>query len=284
SRVSPKNFNLALGDAPLPQELRPIAERLGDTLELLRRAFAREKQATADISHELRTPLAALLTTIDLALRKPRSPDQYREMLSECRASAQSMHQIVERLLTLARLDAGVDRLRAQAVDVAVLAEQCATVVRPLAEARGLRLTVTNHAPAPVDLDVERPEDHPTLLSTDPDKLREVVNNLLHNAVQYNRQGGAIELAVDRNNGHVQLEVRDTGMGIAAEAREHIFERFYRADRARSTDGLNAGLGLAIVKEYIDLMGGRIEVESEEGRGSTFRIQLPVRQFSASPG
>src|SRR5205085_356576 len=136
-------------------------DRLSETLDLLRRAFAREKQATADISHELRTPLAALMTNIDLALRKPRPPEQYREMLQECRVSAQQMNQIIERLLTLARLDAGVDRLRPQPVDVAELAEQCATVVRPLAEARGLRLSVHNQC-------AER-------LTTDPDKLREVL-------------------------------------------------------------------------------------------------------------
>ena len=98
----------------LPGELKPIARRMTDTLEMLKRAFAREKQATADISHELRTPLAALLTTTEIALRKPRTAEEYREMLRDCRLSAQQMTQAVERLLALARLDAGVDRLRPQ--------------------------------------------------------------------------------------------------------------------------------------------------------------------------
>jgi two-component system heavy metal sensor histidine kinase CusS len=270
SQVSPRDFQLHLGNAPLPMELRPIAERLATTLDLLKRAFAREKQSTADISHELRTPLAALITTTELALRKPRSAEQYREFLLDCQGSAKQMNQIVERLLTLARLDAGVDRLRPQVVDVAELAEECAAVVRPLAEAQGLKLSVSTPPPA------EEREEESLRLSTDPDKLREVLNNLLHNAIQYNRPEGQIDLTVARENGHVRLEVRDTGIGIGEEAKERIFERFYRVDPSRSNDGMNAGLGLALVKEYVDLMGGRIDVQSALGRGSTFRVELPV--------
>jgi heavy metal sensor kinase len=266
SKVSPRNFALDLDASRLPHELRPIAERLGTTLALLKRAFAREKQATADISHELRTPLAALMTTIELALRKPRTSEQYREFLSDCHASATQMHHIVDRLLTLARLDAGVDRLKAQPVDLSELAAQCASVVRPLAEARGLLLETHNLLAAV--------EDGP--LMTDPDKLREVLTNLLHNAIQYNRPQGRIDLTLAREDGRVRLEVTDTGIGIAPEARDRIFERFYRADPSRNADDLHAGLGLAIVKEYVELMGGMITVDSEEGHGSTFRIELPV--------
>jgi len=277
SKISPRNFTLPLGDKPMPVELRPIVERLTTTLDLLQRAFTREKQATADISHELRTPLAALLTTIELALRKQRSPEQYRELLDECLQSARHMNQIVERLLTLARLDAGVDRLRPQHVDVVALVEQCATVVRPLAEARGLQLKFATNFPP------EMAGEGPEQMTTDPDKLREVLNNLLYNAIQYNRPAGRIDLMVSRENGTVQMEVRDTGIGIPTGVRERIFERFYRADPSRTGDGLNAGLGLAIVKEYVELMGGQVSVESEEGQGSTFRVQLPARGPQGMP-
>jgi signal transduction histidine kinase len=114
------------------------------------------------------------------------------------------------------------------------------------------------------------------LLDADPAKLREVVTNLLHNAIQYNRPDGSVDLSVSRRNGNLEVEVADTGIGISSEARQHIFERFYRADPSRSTDGLHAGLGLAIVKGYVDLMGGTIAVESTEGKGSTFRVRLPA--------
>ncbi len=262
SRVSPKHLQLPFAERNLPAELQPIVGRLTETLDQLRRAFEREKQATADISHELRTPLAALLTTTELALRKPRSADDYRELLEDCRLSAQQMNHMVDRLLTLARLDAGVDHLRPQTVDAAALAEQCAAVVRPLAEARNLTLHVHRNGVTP--------------LTTDPDKLREVMSNLLHNAIQYNRPDGSVDLSVVLSEGRLQVEVADTGVGIAPEACAHIFERFYRADPSRGGDGLHSGLGLAIVKEYVDLMGGSIAVESTVGLGSTFRISLPA--------
>lgn len=262
SQVSAKDFRLPFDEPSLPRELRPIVERLTQTLELLKRTFAREKQAAADISHELRTPLAALLTTTEVALRKPRSAEEYRELLADCHATGQQMSQLIERLLALARLDAGVDTLRPREVDAASVAEQCATLVRPLVAARGLKLHVERNGPV--------------VLNTDPDKLREIVTNLLHNAIEYNRPEGSIELVLQRQNGHVLVEVRDTGIGIAPEAREHIFERFYRADPARQADGLHAGLGLAIVKGYVDLMNGKIRVESTEGQGTTFRVELPA--------
>jgi signal transduction histidine kinase len=268
SKISARDFNLDLQNAKMPRELNPIVDRLKETLEQLRRAFEREKQATADISHELRTPLAAMLTVIDLGLRKPRSVEHYREILGDCRASVEQLNQIVERLLTLARLDAGVDKLRSHSVDVVTLAEQCAGVIRPLAEARGLEfsLRTLRHSQ----------ESGETQVSTDPDKLREVLNNLLHNAIQYNRPSGKIALSVTRENGHVLLEVQDTGIGIDPDIKDRIFERFYRADPSRTGDGMNAGLGLAIVKEYVELMGGTIRVESVPGQGSTFRIELPA--------
>jgi heavy metal sensor kinase len=262
SRVSEKDFRLQVEDRGLPSELQPIVERLKQTLDQLRRAFAREKQAAADISHELRTPLAALLTTLDVGLRKPRSAEEYHELLLECRASGRQMTHLVERLLALARLDAGVDHLRPRDVDAAAVAEECASMVRHLAQAREVSLHVHQHGPAP--------------LRTDPDKLREIVTNLLHNAIQYNKPNGTIDVDVQRRNGHVDLEVQDTGIGIAADAREQIFERFYRADQSRHTDDLHAGLGLAIVKGYVDLMGGTIAVDSTLGEGTTFRVRLPA--------
>jgi heavy metal sensor kinase len=263
SKVSEKDFRLQFDEPRLPAELRPIHDRLVATLDQMKRAFAREKQATADISHELRTPLAALLTTMELALRKTRSAEEYREMFHDCLLSAQHMNQVVERLLALARLDAGVDNLRPRPVDVGDLADQCAAMVRPLAEARSLNLTVQRRSDAQA--------------TVDPDKMREIMINLLHNAIQYNQPNGSVTLTVTRPNGKLEVAVTDTGIGIAPHMRDHIFERFFRADSSRGLNGAHAGLGLAIVKGYVDLMGGTVDVESEVDRGSTFRIRLPVQ-------
>jgi heavy metal sensor kinase len=262
SQVSEKDFRLPIDQDKLPRELKPIAGRLAATLEQLKRAFGREKQAAADISHELRTPVASLLTRLEIALRKPRSADEYREVLVDCRESGQQISSLVERLLALARLDAGADLLRPRDVDMNTLVDQCAALVRPLAEARGLRLSVHHNGPV-----------H---LQADPDKLREVLTNLLHNAIEYNKPDGAVDVRVERNNGHLDMEVSDTGIGIKPEVRQHIFERFYRADPSRQADTPHAGLGLAIVKGYVDLMGGSIDVDSAPGQGSTFRVRLPA--------
>jgi signal transduction histidine kinase len=199
---------------------------------------------------------------MELALRKSRSAEEYREMFEDCLLSARHMNQVVERLLALARLDAGVDQLRTRKVDVGELADQCAAMVRPLAEARGLNLTVYRRSD--------------TLATVDPDKVREMMVNLLQNAIQYNRPNGSITLTVARPDGRLELAVSDTGIGVAPEKQGQIFERFFRADPSRGADGANAGLGLAIVKGYVDLMGGTLDVESEVNRGSTFRIRLPV--------
>jgi signal transduction histidine kinase len=260
SQVTPANFNLPLEPAMLPQELRPIAERLISVLGELHKAFAREKQAAADISHELRTPLAALMTTLEVGLRKARGPDEYREILEECRGSGQHMYQLVERLLTLARLDAGADLVRSVETDVTELALNGADLIRPLARARGLELRL--HL------------DDPIVTQTDPNQLREVLTNLLHNAVEYNKPGGAIDFTVACVNGKVRFEVRDTGIGIKPEALEHIFERFYRADPSRHADTPHAGLGLSIVKSYVELLAGTIRVESSDA-GTTFTVEIP---------
>jgi heavy metal sensor kinase len=263
SRVSERDFRIALDASHLPPELRPILHRLNVTLDQLRRAFAREKQAAADISHELRTPLAALLTTLEVGLRRPRTPEHYADLLRECQAIGLQMTQLVERLLALARMDAGADSIRSQQVDVAALAGQCVALVRPLAEARTVSLDLHTDGPATV--------------TTDPVKLREVIINLLHNAVEYNRPNGRIEVSVGRSDGHLRVAVRDTGIGIPAKALGHVFERFYRVDESRAAEGLHAGVGLAIVKGYLDLMGGSVAVQSTEGEGSTFTVQLPAR-------
>jgi heavy metal sensor kinase len=262
SQVSERDFQLRLDQKNVPDELQPIVERLQQALSSLEQAFAREKQATADISHDLRTPIASLLATAQVSLRKQRTPEEYRSALETCRDIGTQLSTLVERLLALSRLDAGADRVHPELVDIPELAEQCVTLVRPLAEQKGLNVSVDRNGPI--------------VMETDPGKLREVLTNLLDNAIQYNRPQGRVELAVDRSNGHVQLEVRDTGIGIAPEAKPHLFERFYRVDPSRQCDTTHSGLGLAIVKGYVDLLGGKIEVESVPGAGSTFRVLLPL--------
>lgn len=264
SKINPENINLNIEVNRLPSELRPIATRIRETLEQLSRAFAREKQATADISHELRTPLATLLTTCDLALRKTRSLDEYREFLGDCKAAGLQMNRAVDRLLTLARLDAGTDAVHKTELDLNMLVRSCVKQVANLAETANIRLT---HELCPV----------PALVA-DADKLSEVILNLLHNGIQYNRPGGSVTVRTHQREDHAEISVVDTGIGIKPEDREMIFERFFRVDSSRTSDGMNSGLGLSIVKGFVEIMGGAIQVESVLGSGSTFRLLLPLEK------
>jgi heavy metal sensor kinase len=261
SQISAKDFRLPLEPKVLPREVAPVAERLKQALQQLQEAFAREKRASADISHELRTPLAALTTTLEVALRKPRSNDDYRQTIEDSRQIARQISKLVERMLMLAWLDAGADEVRTQSVDIDELVEGCAAIGKPLAEAQGLRFQVR--------------AEKPLTATTDPDKLREVVMNLVHNAIEYNRPGGEVEISASSQTSGIVVEVSDTGIGIPTELYDKIFERFYRGDPSRNAAGVHAGLGLAIVKEYVDRLGGRLSIESTVGTGSRFRIELP---------
>jgi signal transduction histidine kinase len=261
SQITPRDLRLPIDPRTLPAEVNPVAERLSQALKQLQAAFEREKRAAADISHELRTPIAALMTTLDVACRKTRTAEQYRQTLEDCRGITKQMSLLVERLLTLAWLDSGADEVRAEKVEVGELVGGVAAVGKPLAEAHGLSFRV--NVPGPITI------------RTDPDKVREVVMNLIHNAIEYNRPGGEVEVTAAPGGQGVVLEVRDTGIGMTPEIQDKIFERFFRADPSRHATGVHAGLGLAIVKEYVDRLGGRLTVESAVGRGSRFRIELP---------
>lgn len=268
SQVSEKDFQLKIERSSLPAELQPIARRVAETLRLLQKAFAREKQAAEDISHDLRTPLAALNTTLEVALKKERKPAEYRELLQECQLSAHQMSHLVERLLALARIDAGSNPVNLRDIDLSRVVHIASDLVRPLAKVQDVTLRV--HAPDQLPV------------RADGDKIHEVLTNLLHNAIDYNRPGGSIDLTVRRDGATVELNVADTGIGIRPEAREHLFERFYRADPSRHVETPHCGLGLAIVKSYVELLGGEISVDSEVGCGTTFRIVFPYAAPSAT--
>jgi len=276
SDVTPKDLRLKInGREPkasdFPEELEPIVLRLQESFGLLEHAFAREKRATADISHELRTPLASLMATAQVALRKTRTIEEYQNTLRQCVETGSHLATLVERLLMLSRLDAGVDQLLKQPVDVVDLAGQCVDMLRPLADQKHIE----------VELDVDDSAANLDPIVADAGKLREIFVNLIDNAVNYNKPMGRVTLRVAATHKAVVLEVSDTGIGMSPETRGHLFERFFRADASRQSETVNAGLGLAIVKGYVDLFGGRIEVESELGVGSTFRITLPRTRASS---
>jgi two-component system phosphate regulon sensor histidine kinase PhoR len=216
----------------------------------------------ANVSHELKTPLAAIRglaeTLRDGALADAETSTRFvGRILDQCAR----LQALLEDLLTLSRLESPAGAQAPEPVELAALARLAAEVIAPAAAERG------------VTLEVETGE---ATLRGDADALERLLLNLLDNAVKYNRPQGSVRLSVRRVGGAVVIEVADTGIGIPAEHLPRIFERFYRVDRARSRGEGGTGLGLAIVKHVAQLHRGRVEVESEPGKGSTFRVVLPA--------
>jgi signal transduction histidine kinase len=255
--------------ASLPTELRPVAERLNGMLGRLEGAFGRRKQFLADASHELRTPVAALITTIEVALRRRRDAEELTATLETCLTDARYLKRLVNVLLEHARGEASAasPARDAQVVDAAELLAECADVVGPLAEVRGIRLG--------------RSIGGPLGTVTRPQQVRSVVTNLLSNAIDYNRPGGTVELSARVDGGALVIVVRDTGQGISPEHLPHLFEPFYRVDGVRrggdaGSESPHLGLGLFLVDSHVKSLGGRCTVESAPGVGTTMTVTLPA--------
>jgi heavy metal sensor kinase len=241
-------------------ELDRLSGTLNAMLARLDCAFRRVTQFTADASHELRTPVSILRTTAELALSKPRANAEYVKALEGVLRESERATGLIEDLMTLARADAGATPLEREPLELSGLLHDLAEESRVLADAARVRLST------------HLPPDCP--FAGDPQALRRLFLILLDNAVKYTPAGGEVHLTLSRTADAAVVEVRDTGAGIAPEDLPHIFERFYRAakDRSRSTGG--AGLGLSIAQWIAARHNGKIETESELGRGSVFRVTL----------
>ncbi len=259
-RIAAGKLSERINVAETDGELGQLAAILNSTFARLEAAFAQQKQFTADAAHELRTPIAVLISEVQTTLAHERASAEYRESMSACLDTAQQMRRLTESLLELARLDAGQEIMRRDRLDLAVIARDCVKLIRPLAAARRLAIH-GDFAPAET--------------VGDADRLKQVVTNLLANAVRYNQDDGEIRIATHVEEGFAILTVADTGQGISAEDLPRVFERFYRGDKSRSGSG-NSGLGLAIGKAIVAAHGGTITVASQLGRGTTFSIRLAI--------
>ena len=249
---------------PGPQdELRRLTETLNEMLARIETSFKRITQFTADASHDLRTPVALIRTSAELTLRRPRSDEEYREVLTRILGTSVETSHLIENLLTLARADAGAAGLQLRRVDLIPPLEKAVEQASVLAAAKNIR--VTNGFAS-----------HSVWVNADSAAMERLFLVLLENAVKYTPDGGRVEVQVQNGGAIAKVEIRDTGIGIPSKDLPHIFERFYRADDARSREPGGSGLGLAIAKWVVDMHGGTIEAQSEPGGGSVFRIGLPV--------
>ncbi|MGB8647921.1 MAG: HAMP domain-containing sensor histidine kinase [Anaerolineae bacterium] len=240
-------------------EVGRLAATINEMLARIEELFKVEQRFVADVSHELRSPLTAVRGNLDLLRRGAAEDPQAREeALSAVDTEVARMSRMVADLLLLARADAGVP-IAHEPVELDTLLLDVYRQARMTAN--GVKITLGS-------------EDQATVLG-DRDRLKQALLNLVDNAVKYTPSGGEVKLSLEKGAEGVRLGVEDTGIGIAPEDMSHLFDRFYRVDKARARDAGGAGLGLAICKSVVDAHNGKITVESQTGKGSTFTIWLP---------
>jgi heavy metal sensor kinase len=256
------NLNERLPLTNTGDELEHLSLALNRMIARLNEAFEQNRRFLADASHELRTPLAALRGEMESVVEQARTLPELSDRAGSVLEEVDRLAKIVDALFAISRLDAGESQQEWERFDLAPLAASTTEQMSLLAEDKGIAVACNVQGKVSVDGDRAR--------------IKQVVVNLLDNAIKYTPPGGTINLNVHARGGKAVLEVVDTGMGIPANALPHIFERFYRVDQARSRDAGGAGLGLAIVKSICAAHGGKVEVESAEGKGSQFTVELPL--------
>lgn len=231
-------------------------------LEKMRRDFV------SNVSHELRTPLSSINLMLETILSTGEDEEAVRLFLPRVKEEVDRMVQMVEDLLDLARVESGRLRLRSEELDLSEVAARIVSTFEPRAEQLGIALRFVGQA---------------TPMRGDPDRLAQVIVNLVDNALRNTQPGGSVEVGVGRRDGRVDVWVRDTGVGIPFADLPHVFERFYVVDRSRARESSGTGLGLSIVKHIIEAHGGSVSVDSELGLGSTFRCEFPAVSPVLSP-
>jgi len=265
-RIGAANLHERLAVQNEKDELGHLAGSFNNLLDRLAESFDRQRRFMADASHELRTPVAILRGESEVALsHQARPPEEYRESLRVLHHEAERLTRIVEDLFTLTRADAGQYPLKRSDFYLDELIAECVHSARTLAQAKKISLTFEGAAESPIQADESL--------------VRRMLLNLLDNAIKYTPEFGRVTVACHRNGKEYVVSISDTGGGVPAELRPRIFERFFRADKARSrseADGGGAGLGLAISRWIAEAHQGQLELARSDSTGSTFTAHLPV--------
>lgn len=259
--ISVKNLSTRINVDSTATELEQLASVLNRTFDRLQSAFERQGEFTADASHELRTPLSVILSHAELALARPRSPEDYQKAFQACRRASLRMKSLIDALLSLARFDSGKFEMVRQPVELDRVAHEATEMLQPLAQERSVQLTCLAQS---------------VTVSADQDRLFQLLTNLLSNAIRYNRPNGTVTIEVTHNADTATIRVTDTGVGISSEDLPRIFDRFYRVDKARSQVEGGCGLGLAICHTIVESHGGTITATSETDVGTTVEVCIPL--------
>jgi two-component system OmpR family sensor kinase len=260
-RIEVERLDQRLEEPRTDDEIARLARTLNAMLERIRVSVQQQRRLVEDASHELRSPLAAMRSEIDVSLRADELPEEARAVLESVREEVDRLSRTVDDLLTLASIDEGGLTLAREAVDLSDLARATGAALAPLAERSG----VTVHA-----------DGEPAVVVADPERVRQALGNLIDNAIKFSPPGGVVDVTTSIVGGAARVAVTDEGPGIRAEDRERIFERFVRADAARSRSAGGSGLGLAIARDIVTAHGGGLTVEGRSPRGSAFAIELPI--------
>jgi two-component system heavy metal sensor histidine kinase CusS len=262
SRIRSTTLHERLPAGAFPAELGSLARTFNDMLDRLQESFDRLSRFSADIAHELRTPLNTLRGEVEVALGKARSPEEYRETLGSFLEEAGRLTRLIESLLFLARAEDPKMEIRRESLDLAGELRSLADFYEAAATERGVTLSATSSEGLRV--------------LADRSLFQRAAGNLIDNALTHTPKDGKILLRAERDDGHIRIDVTDTGSGIATEHLPRVFDRLYRADRSRSAVTGGAGLGLAIVKSIAELHGGKAEIASEVGKGTRVSLILPA--------
>jgi heavy metal sensor kinase len=265
--ITHRSLSERLPETSTGDELEALSIALNRMIARIEHSFRHMNRFTADASHELRTPLTVLRGELETLSRRPDIPGDVRETIESALEETERLARIVENLLAIARLDAGEALMTRERVDLADLAANTVDQMRLLAEDKRIALNCIAENSAHVE--------------GDPIRLKQIIVNLVDNAIKYTAEGGNVEISVGSRDGSALVEVADSGIGIPPDALNHVFERFYRVDKARSRQMGGTGLGLSIVKSICQAHGGRITVESSDGRGSRFTVELPLANRDA---
>jgi len=261
--ITGTNLNQRLQTLKTGDELQRLTDTLNEMLDRIESAFQKITQFTADASHELRTPVSLIRTEAELALRRSRTETEYEESLRQILHEAERTTQLIEQLLQVARADAGRESLTMQTLDLTKILRSMVSIWQQVAAARDIKFSTTIP-----ELDIS--------VMGDQTLLRRLADILLDNAFKYTPSPGFVKLVLEIRQETAVITVQDSGVGIAHEEQEKIFERFYRVDKARSRELGGVGLGLAIAQWIVSQHRGTIGVESQQGEGATFRVNLPL--------
>jgi heavy metal sensor kinase len=261
--VSGTNISGRLQKLDTGDELQRLSDTLNEMLDRIESAFLRVTQFTADASHELRTPISLIRTEAELALRRSRGEAEYKESLRHILLEAERTTALIEQLLSMARADSGRETLHLQPVDLRQTLRSVVDGWQQVATIRNLRFSAT----------IESSEFY---VLGDEMLLRRLADILLDNAFKYTSSPGEVRLSLEAKDESAAILVQDSGVGIEEEDQSKIFERFYRVDKSRSRAQGGAGLGLAIAQWIVTQHRGTIAVQSYPGRGTTFRVELPM--------